>query len=220
MKYVQAQRSRNMVVSLAFLVSAVSLGALVVLFLSVNVVQKKMLSDADGDIEKYSKELNEIPNIDKILTIQSQLDSLPDLHQNKHITSRIFTYLPQVTPANASISRLGIDMSSNIMTIDGEADSQVTVNTFIDTLKFTTYKIGNEDSGAKAFPTVTESSFAINDGRVNYGLTITFDPKLFANNLLDSEGRPQTPTLVVPQLTTTHASANNPSDILFRQGEQ
>ena len=216
MKRVQAQRSKSLIVSIAFLASAVAIGVLVVVFFSVAVVQKKMLSDADADIVKYSKELKTIPDIEKKLTIQNQLNTLPDLHQKKHITSRIFSYLPVVTPSQVTISRISLDLANNTMVIDGNADSHLTVNTFIDTLKFTTYKVGDQDSGAKAFPSVTESSFAVGQGNVSYGLTISFDPALFANNLLDSEGRPQTPQLVVPQLTTTHASANNSTEKIFQ----
>jgi hypothetical protein len=75
--------------------------------------------------------------------------------------------------------------------------------------------VGGQDNGNKAFPSVTETSFAVGQGNVSYGLTVSFDPTLFANNVLDSEGRPQTPQLVVPQLTTTHAAVSNSSDRIF-----
>ena len=216
MTYVKAQRSKNLVISVAFIVSAVAIGLFVILFFSVNVVQKKMLGDADKDITRLTGDLKKVPFVEQALTTQNQLNSLATLHQNKHLTSRLFTYLPQVTPANVTISSLTIDYTTGSISIEGTADSQVTVNTFIDTLKFTTYKIGDQDSGKKAFPAVTESSFGINAGNVSYGLTITYDPNLFANNLLDSEGKAQAPTLVVPKLTTTHAATGDPADSLFK----
>ena len=43
----------------------------------------------------------------------------------------------------------------------------------------------------------------------------TFDPNLFSNNLLNSEGQTQTPVLVVPKLTSTHAALNDPASQLF-----
>lgn len=223
MANVKAQRTRNMVVTVALIASAAAVALFIILFFSVNVVQKKMLSDADKDITRYTAELKKTPNLSEALTIQSQLKSLSSLHQNKHMTSRIFTYLPQVTPANVKITRLDLTFDANTITIDGTAGSQVDVNTFVDTLKFTDYKVGSADSLAKAFPSVTESSFGITDkNEITYGLTITFDPNLFANNLLDSEGRPQTPILVVPKLTSTHATSNDPANVLFneKQGGQ
>lgn len=219
MKSVKAQRGKGLIISIAFLVSIAAIAVFIVLFVSVNLVQKKMLNDADGDIAKYSKELKEIPNIDKILTVQNQLNSLSSLHQSKHITSRIFIYLPQVTPASVKISNINLDLTTNTMTIDGTADSQLSVNTFVDTLKFTNYKVGEQGKEVKAFPSVTESSFSISQGDVSYSLSMTFDPTLFANNLLDSEGRSQTPILVVPKLTSTHAA--DPASALFNdQGNQ
>jgi len=218
-QYVKAQRSKSLITSVAILVSAVAIGIFVVMFLSVSVVQKKILSDADGAIERYTKELKDIPNIEEILTIQNQLDSLSGLHQNKHISSRLFSYLPQVTPAEVKISRVNLDFLSNTMVIDGTAPSQIAINTFIDTLKFTTFKVGDQDQGW-AFPSVTESSFSINAGQVSYGISLTFDPKLFANNLTDGNGAIQTPILVVPQTVTTHAG--DPANPLFNSqgGEQ
>jgi Tfp pilus assembly protein PilN len=216
MTYVKAARSRNMVISLAFVISAVAIGLFVILFFSVNVVQKKMLGDADKDITRLTEELKKVTDVEPALTSQQQLNSLTTLHQNKHITSRLFTYLPQITPANVTISSLTVDFTSGTIVLEGTADSQVTVNTFIDTLKFTTYKIGDSETSQKAFPTVTESSFGINTGNVSYGLTISYDPALFANNSLDSEGKSKAPTLVVPKLTTTHSSSNDPADTLFK----
>lgn len=216
--HVKTQRTKGLVVSIAFLASAVALALLAILFLSVQAVQKKMIGDADKNITRLTKELKAVPNIEKALTIQNQLNSLPDLHQKKHITSRIFSYLPQVTPANITISRLDINLAEGTMAIDGRADSQVAVNTFIDTLKFTTYKVGGTDSGKNAFPTVTQSAFTINPGNVTYGLTITFDPVLFANDQLDDSGKALTPELVVPKLTTTHASASSSAEQIFQEG--
>jgi hypothetical protein len=150
-----------------------------------------------------------VQGLDKVLTIQSQLNSLVTLHQNKHITSRIFTYLPQVTPANVSITKLDIDTSTNALTIAGTAGSHATVNAFIDTLKLTKYKIGDQGTSQTAFPSVIESNFAISSNTVTFGLNITYDPKLFANNLTDSSRKTVTPVLVVPKSGSASTSSNN-----------
>ncbi len=77
------------------------------------------------------------PQITRVLTVQNQLKTLVTLHENKHVTSRVFDYLSQVTPPNANLARLSIDYGLNIITIDATADSAATVNKFVDTLKFT-----------------------------------------------------------------------------------
>lgn len=221
MAHAKTLKTRNLAISVSVIACGVAIGILLLLFVSVNIVQKKQMGDADKDIEALTQELKGIPNIDAALTSQNQLISLSGLHSSKHISSRIFTYLPQVVPANVNVSRLSLDNSQNLLTIEGSADSQVAFNTFIDTLKFTNFKVGNEEGdGSKAFTTVTPSSFALTDDGVNYTVDIAFDPKLFANNLLDSEGKPQTPQLIVPKLTTTHASSDDPANVLFNEGQE
>lgn len=207
--YLKAQHTRNLVVGISILVSAVALVIFLIMLTTVGVVQKKQLSDADKSIEQYSKQLQAVPNINKILTVQNQLQSLVTLHQNKHAVSRLFTYLPEVTPTNVNIGQISVDFSTNSMDISGTAASQQAINTFVDTLKFTTYKVGQEEA-KPAFPSVVESSFGIDKTGASYGLSIEFDPILFSNNL-----NGQVPQLVVPQLTTTRSLLADPSNALF-----
>ena len=214
LRNIHAEQSRNRVVSIAVGVSAVCVAIFVILLFSVYGVQKKQLSDANTQLNNGTSQLEAIPNINKALTIQNQLFSLVSLHQSKHISSRLFTYLSQVTPANASVGSLNVDLVKDQMTLAGTADSQATVNTFIDTLKFTQYKVAS-GSAVSAFPSVLESAFSINSANVSYSLTVQFDPKLFANNLTDSAGAPQAPTLQVPDQATTRATSPDSASGIF-----
>jgi Tfp pilus assembly protein PilN len=209
LRYIQTERTRKLVVSVATAVTVTAVAVFLILLSVVDGVQKKQLSDADAQVAAATKDLQNVQGLDKVLTIQSQLNSLVTLHQNKHITSRIFTYLPQVTPANVSITKLDIDTSTNALTIAGTAGSHATVNAFIDTLKLTKYKIGDQGTSQTAFPSVIESNFAISSNTVTFGLNITYDPKLFANNLTDSSRKTVTPVLVVPKSGSASTSSNN-----------
>lgn len=80
------------------------------------------------------------------------------------------------------------------MSISGTAASQKDVNTFVDTLKFATYKIGS-DSPKLAFQNVVESGFNLNATGAGYTIDMQIDPQLFANNLKDAQGNPATPTI-------------------------
>lgn len=208
MNMVKAARTRNTIISLVLLTSAASLAIFILLLFTTAVVQRKQLSDTDGDIKVASNTLKNTPNLEKILTVQNQLKSLTGLHQGKKATSRVFTYLPQVTPNNVSINGLTIDLDTNVMQISGSAVSQHAVNTFIDTLKFTTLEA--DGSTKNAFPTVIESDFAFAGDRVSYVLNVHFDPVLFSNQ--------QTPpTLQVPSTTTTRSVVDNPSSLFTGQ---
>ncbi|MBI2009288.1 hypothetical protein HYS84_02660 [Candidatus Saccharibacteria bacterium] len=196
----------------------ISIGATIIFvffFLATNVLQKKQLSDSDKDIKNLYSELQNVENLNKMLTVQNQLGSLVDLHRNKHVSSRLFTYLPDLTPINVSIGRVGLDLKTNSITIDGTADSQKTVNVFVDTLKFTTFSAGEQANDEQAFLTVVQSNFSVGSGNVSYTLSLTFDPLLFSNNILDANGKQITPSLKVPRLTTTRSVLADPANVLF-----
>jgi Tfp pilus assembly protein PilN len=209
LQYNKTQQLRRTVNSAAFLVTAACLGIFMLMLLTVDVVQKKQMSDAGKELNALSKTLNNIPELNTIVTVQNQLQALPALHQNKHITSRVFTFLPQLTPANVSLNKLNLDTKDNTLVISGTADSQQTVNSFVDTLKATTYKVGSDGTDTKAFPSVLESGFSINPKSVSYTISMTFDPKLFANKLTDSQGKTIAPQLVVPKFTNNTPGAFN-----------
>lgn len=216
LQFDKAKHIQNLVFRVAAVASAISLGLFLLMLVVVHVVQKSQLRSAAKAEDKASSQLRNIPNLGQVITVQNQLKTLVGLHQAKHVSSRIFTFLPQITPSNASIGKLDIDLEGNTMSISGNADSQKTVNTFIDTLKFTTYTVGDQDSPHSAFTSVVESTFAINATNVSYTLDISFDPQLFANNLLDSQGHPQEPKLSVPKLTTTKSGVNDSANPIFK----
>ena len=194
-EYVNARRTKQLVVLVSFVVSAAALGIMLLLLLTVDVVQKKSLHDANSDIKRYSAQLKAIPDIDKILTVQNQLNTLPGLHDKKYVVSRTFGYLAQLTPANVSISTYTADYSANTMSIVGEAPSLDQVNVYADTLKATTYKTDSSSSSKKAFTSVVLSSFGRDSKGATYTLNITFDPAILSsqNNV----------TLDVPNITTS-----------------
>lgn len=212
MAYVKAARTRNLVLMISALVSAVALALLIVVFLGVDVVQKKQLTDAKKSIASYTSELKAIPNVNKIVTVQNQLQSLVSLHQSKHLSSRLFTYLPALTPTKAHITSIKLDMAANTMEISGTADGHQTINTFIDTLKFTKFKVGSDSTTKPAFPSVLETTFSLDNSQASatYTINATFDQALFANA---SDG--QAPSLIVPNLTSTRSVIEDPANTLF-----
>ena len=206
--YLKARKTQKLVTTNAILITIASFALFLIMVFTVYIVQKKQLSDADKEIARYSQQLEGVDKLNEVLTVQNQLKSLGELHSKKHISSRVFSYLPQVTPSNAKVGNLAIDFTTGIMQIDGTADSQHTVNTFIDTLKFTNFKTAGNDQEQKAFPSVIQNSFAITATGVSYAITVKFDPALFENTIAP-------PQLIVPQLTTTRSVLSDPNNTLF-----
>lgn len=195
LQYMKARRTKQLVVLISFIVSGASIAVLLLLVVSVKLVQQKSINDADSDITKYSAQLKAIPNIDKILTVQNQLNTLTDLHDGKVVASRTFDYLRQVTPSSITISSMSIDYVESTVTLTGSASTLDQVNVYADTLKETTFTTDASDEELPAFTNVVLSSFGRDSKGATYTLTLNFAPEIFSNS--------NNATLTVPQITTS-----------------
>lgn len=208
-EYLKAERSRRLVATVSVLVTLGSVGLLVLLLLFSG-VQSKNLSDLNKDIAKDSATLKRQTQIDKVLTVQNQLQSLTALHSSKPAASRLFDFLNQVTPSQVSISSFLVDFNTQQVTITGTSDSISSVNKYVDTLKFTKYTTDGGNS-KKAFSNVVMTSFGIstagsqNGQPATYTITMQYDPPLFDLT--------KKIALVVPTVTTTRATIDSPTDL-------
>lgn len=202
MQYIKARAKKRFAVVASVLISGTAVAILVLLFLAVQVFQKSYLNDLTADIKKESEELKNIPDLNKVLTLQSQLGSLQKLHDQKPQLSRLFGYLQQVAPADVSFTSVTLLFTENKITIEGLGQSVTSANTFVDTLKFTDYKIPVlDDKGEqklnergepefevkRAFSKVVLSTFSVTAKRElpngpkddKFSVTFNFEPALF-----------------------------------------
>lgn len=180
LEYIKTQRTKHFLTLVSFVVSAAAIAVLLISVVTVDVVQKKSLHDENNDIARYSAQLKSIPNLNKILTVQNQLNTLSGLHDQKPVTSRLFTYISQVTPSQASLDNLSIDFTANQLTIGGNAPSLDVVSTYTDTLKAAEYKIAGSNQGStQAFTDVTLSDFGRDQNGATFTITCNFDPAIF-----------------------------------------
>lgn len=206
LQYIKTSRRKRVVGVIATAAIAASLTAMVLLFFVVNVIQKQHLNALSKDINTGIKELQDTPNLDKILTVQNQLMGLDDLHDQKPVASRLFGYLRQMTPTEVNIAKLDIDFDQNIMKVSGSSGSLSNINKFADTLKFTTYTVTEEGSESgetkNAFSKVVLSSFGRNAQEATYTIDLVFDPAIFSST--------QEIKLVVPETITTRSETEKP----------
>jgi Tfp pilus assembly protein PilN len=180
LEYVKTQRTKHLLTLLSLAASAAGIAILLLAALTVYGVQKKSLHDLNGDIKKYSTQLKSVPDLDKILTVQNQLGTLTTLHDQKPVTDRLFTYISQVTPAQASLNKLTIDFTANTLTIGGKTPGLEVVSTYTDTLKATKYTTDSSDSKkTNAFSSVVLTSFSRGDEGATFTITCNFDPAIF-----------------------------------------
>lgn len=204
LQYLKAERLRRLVISVSILVAIAAI-AVLALLLSVTVLQRKHLSDLNRDIKADSAKIQGQTDINRILTVQNQLGSLTTLHDGKPAASRLAAYLNQVTPAQANIDNLQMDFVQHTVSLGGTADSLSTVNQYVDTLKFTTYKTATNTTATKAFSSVVLTSFGYATHEVSFTITFNYDPTIFDLT--------QTVTLTVPQQVTTRSEVDKPTDL-------
>jgi hypothetical protein len=216
LEYIKARQTKRMVILVSAVVTAASFAIVVVLFLGVNVVQKNHLKNLQSDIDRDSKSLQDVPDLNKILTVQNQLNSLDELHAGKPAVERMGKYLAQVVPKNVTVSSLDVSLTEHTMSFEGSATALSEINRFIDTLKFTKYEAG--DKNGNAFSAVVLATFGRTDSGMpgentqpaTYQVTLTFDPAIFDNSLAVS--------LKVPDTVTTRSATEKPDSIFQPQG--
>lgn len=198
LEYVKVRRTRNLMAAIALVVGAVSLGIMLFSLFYVQVVQRKSLSDLNDDITKYSKEIKNIDDLDQILTVQNQLRTLTGLHNDKPSASRLFGFITQVTPSQASLNKLGVNFAESKMTIGGAAPTLDVVSTYTDTLKATKFITTASNQPQKAFSEVVLSSFARDDKGATFTITLKYEPTLFKMT--------EAPQLIIPKGVVTNQS--------------
>lgn len=188
-----AQRMRRTAISISIFVGIAAAGAVVALGLILG-AQTLYESHVRGEITKKFNELSSIPNINEVLTIQNQLSSIQDLHDQRSMTSRLFDVLSAINPPapnSVRFSSVQLDPEKSVITIEGSAQNGfAATETFRKTVLNTTidYGVGNETKSEPLTTNVTigETSYgeAANGNRV-LRFTVSFEyPKgLFDNTL-------------------------------------
>lgn len=219
-EYIKAVYRRRLISLVCFVVGGAFLIIFILMFLYVRVSQTRHLSNLDNNIKKGVTELRETKDLDKILTVQNQLASLPGLHDVKVMTSRIFEYLGQITPAQASVTDVDLDIEGKKISLKGTADNLLTVNKFVDTLKFTEFKLEGEDPKQdKAFSSVVLQSFSIGAAnstapgasQVSYEINFIYNEAIFMNTAVDGSAVANSVKLTVPNIITTRSETQKPA---------
>jgi hypothetical protein len=121
---IKAQKIRTKVIAGSIVIGVISVSAVTLLAVYVFGGQSARSFFADQDIKKYSEQLEKVPDLSKMLTIQNQLTKISDLNGSKKIDSRIFDLLKAVVPKapnDVVYSSLVIDAGNSTISIDGQA---------------------------------------------------------------------------------------------------
>lgn len=220
-EFLKTRQRKRFIMLISAIASVVCFAIFLILFLYVRVSQPAHMNDLNKDIKSNVSKIQSTPDLDKILTIQNQLNALPELHDKKVVSSRLVDYLTKVTPNQATISDVVVDFEASTLSLKGNANSLNTVNKFTDSLKFTDYKVNNEEgANGKAFKDVVLSTFSVGNGgsSVTYEIALSFDPIIFSqvkNVNSDKENEPI--TLTVPNILSTRSETEKPANLFAPQ---
>jgi Tfp pilus assembly protein PilN len=210
LEYIKAQQTRRLAMAVSFIVTAAAI-AILVLMLSVESFQKHTLGNLNKDVASGTSKLQGEPQINSVLTVQTQLQSINNLYASEPAASRLFDYLNELTPTPVTIGNLAVDYNAHTLSISGAADALSSVDQFIDTLKFTNYSTGANTQDAPAFNSVVLSAFSLDNTTsppADYTITANFDPAIFdvTKNV----------TLVIPTKVTTRSSLEHPGPLFVK----
>ncbi len=203
--FVKTKRLKHTITIVASLVAGVSLVIFVLLFLSVNVVQKARINNLNSQITSLTSDLKKTPDLNTVLEVQDAVNALPTLNSTKPVTTRLSSYISQITPVKASISHLNVSFVTNTIIITGKADSLATVNQYVDTIKQTAYTTSDKSPSKNVFSAAVLTTFSYTSAtKADYTITATFDPAIFAQANDNIK-------FIVPLTTTTHTTATTNS---------
>lgn len=212
LEYIKARRTKRLIIGASIIVGGFSILIFILLFVNVNVLQKQHMKNLTNEIKTNTKELQEKADIDKILTVQNQLNTLTSLHEKKPAASRVQEFLSQVTPQQASIADTTVNFEDQAFTINGTTDTLVNVNKFIDTLKFTKFTEADSAEQKNAFSEVVLSSFSVDKNQATYQIDFKYNPTIFDNT--------KKIKLVIPNITSTRSDTQKPSENLFQESNK
>lgn len=216
-EFINAQKTKNLVISVAAMVTAGALGLSALFFVYVTFLQQVQINLATDDIKRKEGQLREIKDIDKYLTVQNQLRSLPGLHDTKGSYVRLFDFLGVINPGapnNATLTNLQVVTADKSILFTGTTASFESLNIFVDTLKNAQVSLKVDGQGdaqnVKMFDQVLVQSSAL--AQTNSQKVVTFTIRaLYPDSVFDVRNTDVKAS--VPNITTTPSVTQTPNPI-------
>ena len=216
-EFIRTQKAKALVITVSIFVTLGAIAISAVLFVYVTFIQQFQVNLASDDIKKKMAELKEIPDVDKYLTVQNQLASLPGLHDAKGKYSRVFDFMGVLNPSapnNVTLTELRVGTEEKSITFTGTTASFQTLNTFVDTLKNAEVSFKANGEGDKVTERIFEqvlvqsADIVRNNNTSLVGFTVKTTYKEAAFDARNTEV-----TAKVPNITTTSSVTQSPSQL-------
>lgn len=103
-------------------------GITTAIFGAIVLVQNSTLASQDTKLDNMANKIEEFSSMDDFLTLQSQLNAIQTVNDNKQVLSRIFGVLSMLRPQGGdmlTLSKVSINMEDDTVTMEGQADAGV-----------------------------------------------------------------------------------------------
>lgn len=201
-EFIKAKKTRNMVISGSIIVGVISIALVVLLVVYLYGVQNLRSTILDKSIDDKELSLEKTPDLSNMLTLQSQLSSIKQLHDQNSRSSRIFSLLTAINPAapnNIVFSNVKLDTNAKTIRIDAQAASGfVAADILKKTIKATTFSYNDQDKKqpnliAKNDPLISDMSYGEDSSGLKvlrFSISFEYDDAVFAStskNLIISQ---------------------------------
>jgi hypothetical protein len=168
------------------------------------------MNDVTKDVKETTEQIKKTKDINRMLTVQSQLNSLNTLHDAKPVATRLYSYITRLTPEEASISDIKLDFNANTIEISGQVATLAIVQKFADTFKYTTYRMADKKADdttpdPAAFTNVVLADFSRDEAVAKYTLRMAVDPVIFSGT--------KDVIVTVPEIFSTDTTKERPTPI-------
>lgn len=201
--FLRKQRFKRLFGVMAFFVCAIAITILVALTGYVYVVQNPHVSNVQDDIDTGLNTLQNIEDLDKILTVQNQLQALPGLHDDKLISSRLFDYLSVLVPERVALNAFELASDDSRILVKGAGDDFKAINVFADTLKNAEFITADDAEGVRAFKNVVLDTIGQGDDSASFTIEMEYDEVIFSATADE-------PKMRVPNIISTRSSTESP----------
>ena len=223
-EYLNAQRTRNTVIS-GSIIATIAAGVITVILAStVYIGQNAVIALQKNSVKEKNEKLKSQPEIEKYLTVQNQLKHIAALHDGKFLYSRAFTYLQALNPAtpnNVALASVSLIKEGTTLDVEGTARNFEALTTFKATLESANlrYTTGDstEEQSVRMFTTVSllDAGLRTVDGGslVGFRLQLTYPDTIFLKATKNGK-------VEVPSLVTSDGDRNAPKELFGTQPQE
>ena len=230
MEFIKARRTYRVVLFSSIIVSIIALTGLTIYYVTVDVIQRHTLNSNISKIQDESTKISSSPNLNKIVTVQKSLESLPGLYAASPRASNLLPYLVDMASTGVSIASVDMDYKTGALTMAVETDNLIDGNIFYNQLKYATYTIvgtpspiatqtpvftgltstGLDDSGFASSGS-SSTSGSCSEGHICFAIKATMATALFAQNVVANTNG----IIAVPNENVTQSVCSQPKTDCF-----